>query len=187
MSGIFDFFINLKIHEIVLWGLVILLLIWEFIIQRKKRKPLEQEIANLKAKFMKLGFTTELTKRDVKGIYEKLKLNEQEILEMKKEAADLSESGQYSPLTNKPMEIRNQHLFVLKVLGCTERKQALADFVMVYYMKVFKNAEEKQYRETISQLLEHDLIDIKNVDGKTYMNITRKGMEYVEVIEGLAV
>ena len=76
MSGILNFFINLNIHEIVLWGLVILLLIWEFIIQRKKRKPLEQEIANLKAKFMKLGFTTELTKRDVKGMYAKARKGE---------------------------------------------------------------------------------------------------------------
>ncbi|MBN1274593.1 MAG: hypothetical protein JXB26_20215 [Candidatus Aminicenantes bacterium] len=234
MSEIFNWFINLEIHEIVLWVIILLLLIWEFVIQKKLRKPLERELGDLRKEFMKLGFTAELSKKEIGELYKRFDMTEKELRSLKTKTAEKSQQTAQPPVSsveqssapspvipqNKPFQepqpapkpqpqpqpqyqpqpqpfdqprtspsepaveeklaFKDDHLFVLKLLGNTEEKRALANFVLAYYLNVFKSKNKDHYREVLSELLDNEMIDFTEDKGKTYMKITSKGLDYIK-------
>ncbi|MFW6129294.1 MAG: hypothetical protein ACOC6P_03495 [Candidatus Aminicenantaceae bacterium] len=183
MDNIINWIINLKLHEVILWGVIIALLIWEFIIQRRIRKPMGKEISKLKDDYMKLGFSAELAKKDIGDLYQKYKLTEEEIKSIKRETDSVFQKKKPSVQLKNNVDIQNYHLFILKVLKGTDTNRALAEFVLAYYLKKYTDKDVEQYREVLGDLLDNELIDFHEDQGKTYMEITEKGIEHLNSVE----
>ena len=184
MSSLLDWLINLKPHEIALWAIIVLLLIWEFVLQRRMRRPLETELRRLREEFIKLGFSTELSKKEISELYKKFAITEKEIERIKREAQEHTQPVEPKAAAKSDrLAIRDDHLFVLKLLGSAREKRSLANFVLVYYLNVFKDKDKNHYKEILSELIDHELIDFQELSGKTYMTITEKGLEYLHTIE----
>lgn len=190
MSDLIDWFINLEAHELILWILVIALLVWEFIIKRKSRMAREREMSELKTEMMKLGFNTEISKKDLKeeirDLYQKFSLTEQEIEKIKQKTFEGMPMGKYlQPSTESKLEVNNRHIFVLKLLENSDDNRALADFILAYYMDVFEDKDKSLYLDVVKQLLDHELIEFLSINQKRYLKISEKGLDFLKTIESL--
>ncbi|MFW6131765.1 MAG: hypothetical protein ACOC5F_04120 [Candidatus Aminicenantaceae bacterium] len=183
MQEIINWFINLDTHEIVLWALIVLLLFWEFVIKRKERIRRNEELDRLRTDFMKLGFKTELTKKDIGQLYEKFKITEKELERIRIEAIEAARIAQSPASPDDKMEMRNQHFFILKLLNSMEDSRVLAEFAMVYYLNIFKDKDKTDYKGILKHLMDYGLIDFIDIDNKTYIEITSKGQEYLNDIK----
>jgi len=197
MTTLFDWVINLELHEIILWILVLLLLLWEFVVRRKARKTLESGINKLKTEFMRLGFTTELSKKEIGELIrrfdttekrfdtteKRFDATEREVDIIKKETREMTQMEKHMRAAETKLEIRNEHLFILKLLESTEEKRIIADFIPAYYLDVFKDKDRFRYKEIIGQLLDHELINFFSIGGKSYVVITKKGIDFLQAIE----
>jgi hypothetical protein len=157
--------------------------VWELYIQKRLRKPLVSEISKLKSEFKKLDFTTELSKKDIGDLYKKFQMTEKEIESIKKGEKGGLEVGKDSQPQQPKLAINDQHLFVLKLLGSSEEKRALANFVLAYYLNIFNEKDRSHYKTILSELLDYELIDFLSIKGKTFVEITEKGFEYLKTIE----
>ena len=81
------------------------------------------------------------------------------------------------------LELRNEHLFILKLLESTENRSILADFIPAYYLDVFKETDRLRYKDIVNQLLDHRLIKFFTVGDKTYMEITGKGVDFIAAVD----
>ncbi|MBN1274156.1 MAG: hypothetical protein JXB26_17980 [Candidatus Aminicenantes bacterium] len=190
MSDLIDWIIGMEAHELILWLLVIALLIWEFIIKRKSRISSEREISELKSELMKLGFDTEISKKDLKeeirDLYQKYSLTEQEIEKIKQRTFEGTSMGKYlQPTSGARLEVNNRHIFVLKLLENSDDKRALADFILAYYQDVFEDKDKSLYLEIIKQLLDHEMIEFLSINQKRYLKISQKGHDFLKTVESL--
>lgn len=183
MTGFIDWISHLEFSEILLWVLIIMLLIWEFFIQKRLRKPLEYEIDRLKTEFKKLDFSTELSKKGIKQLYEKFTQAEKEIANIKKTKVEGLPIVSVQKAKDTRLAITDQHLFIMKLLSSSDGKRALANFVLAYYLNIFRDKDRTHYKAVLSELLDHELIDFLSIQEKTYMEVTAKGYDYVKAIE----
>jgi hypothetical protein len=178
MNNIIDFFSNLKAHEIVLWCLIVFLLVWEFIIQRRLRRPLEYDVKELKSKLRKLDFSAELSKKEIKELYKKMKLAEQEIQEIKRRKKAAEER-----IPGGKLKINKQHILIIRMIESTEEMKVPADLAVAYYLHVFKDKNRSNYTEVLGDLVEYKLVDLVSEDGNTYVVLTEKGLKSAQVIK----
>ena len=178
MTGIIDFFSNLEIHEIILWCLILLLLVWEFFIQRRLRRPLEYDIKLLKSKFRELDFSSELSKKEIRELYKKMKLAEQEIQKIKRRKLAAEER-----VPGGKLKINKQHILIIRMIESTEEMKVPADLAVAYYLHVFKDKVRANYTEVLGDLVEYKLVDLVSEDGKTYVVLTDKGIKSAQVIK----
>jgi len=183
MSGFFDWIINLKTHEIILWILVVVLLLWELIIKRKTRKSLESGIDKLRSQFLKLGLTTELSKKEIGELYKRFDLTKREIERIKQIKREVPAFEKHVETAETELEVGNEHIFILRLLEDSEEKHVLASFIPAYFLDTFKDKNKDHYKSILSKLLDHNLIKLFSVGDKIYVEITRKGIDFLRAVE----